>query len=68
MKEDLMQKLETAIWECSDPDYALHYKPLAEQAEYILGIAREIIESENEEEKRKQEENHIEDLINGVQV
>jgi hypothetical protein len=63
-----MEELEQAILECSDPDYELHYKPLEEKAKYILVVAKKVIDKENEEERRKQYEGYIEDLVNGIQV
>lgn len=63
-----MEELEQAILECGDPDYELHYKTLQEKAKYIISVAKKVIEKENEEERRIQYENYIEDLVNGVQV
>lgn len=63
-----MEELEQAILECSDPDYELHYKPLAEKAKYVLSVAKKVLEKENEEEKRQQYEDYIEDLVDGIQV
>jgi 3-methyladenine DNA glycosylase/8-oxoguanine DNA glycosylase len=63
-----MEELEQAILECSSPDYELHYKTLEEKARYILAVAKNVINKENEEEKRQQYEGYIEDLVNGIQV
>ena len=61
-----MEKLEQAILECSSPDYELHYKTIEEKAKYILSVAKEILNKEEEEKKRIEYENHLEDLIDSI--
>ena len=61
-----MEKLEQAILECSNSDYSLYYQSIEEKAKYILSVAKEILDKEDEEKKRIEYENHIEDLINSI--
>jgi len=61
-----MEKLEQAILECSNSDYSLYYQSIEEKAKYILSIAKEILNKEDEEKKRIEYENHIEHLINSI--
>ena len=61
-----MEKLEQAILECSNSDYSLYYQSIKDKAKYILSIAKEILNKEDEEKKRIECENHIEDLINSI--
>lgn len=61
-----MEKLEQAILECNSPDYELHYKTIEEKAKYILSVAKEILNKEEEEKKRIEYENHLEDLIDSI--
>ena len=61
-----MEKLEQAILECSNSDYSLYYQSLEEKAKYILSVAKEILNKEDEERKRIEYENYLEDLINSV--
>ena len=61
-----MEKLEQAILECSNSDYSLYYQSIEEKAKYILSIAKEILTKEDEEKKRIEYENYLEDLINSI--
>jgi hypothetical protein len=61
-----MEKLEQAILECSNSDYSLYYQSIEDKAKYILSIAKEILNKEDEEKKRIEYENYLEDLINSV--
>lgn len=61
-----MEKLEQAILECSNSDYSLYYQSIEEKAKYILSIAKEILSKEDEERKRIEYENYLEDLINSI--
>lgn len=61
-----MEKLEQAILECSNSDYSLYYQPIEEKAKYILSVAKEILNKEEEEKKRIEYENYLEDLINSI--
>ena len=61
-----MEKLEQAILECSNSDYSLYYKSIEDKAKYILSVAKEILNEEEEKKKRIEYENYLEDLIKSI--